>query len=36
MTQQSQLLSIYPEETRIEKDMCIPIFTAALFTIART
>ena len=30
------LLGIYPEETKIEKDMCIPLFTAALFTIART
>ena len=35
MTQQSQL-GIYPEETKIEKDTCIPLFTAALFTIART
>ena len=30
------LLGIYPEETRVEKDTCIPFFTAALFTIART
>ena len=30
------LLDIYPEETKIEKDTCIPLFTAALFTIART
>ena len=30
------LLGIYPEETKIEKDTCIPMFTAALFTIART
>ena len=30
------LLGLYPEETKIEKDMCIPLFTAALFTIART
>ena len=29
------LLGIYPEETRVEKDTCIPLFTAALFTIAR-
>ena len=29
------LLGIYPEETKIEKDTCIPVFTAALFTIAR-
>ena len=30
------LLGIYPEQTKIEKDTCIPLFTAALFTIART
>ena len=30
------LLGIYPEETKIEKDTCIPLFAAALFTIART
>ena len=30
------LLGIYPEETKIEEDICIPLFTAALFTIART
>ena len=30
------LLGMYPEETKIEKDTCIPLFTAALFTIART
>ena len=30
------LLGIYPEETKIEKDTCIPLLTAALFTIART
>ena len=30
------LLCIYPEETEIEKDSCIPLFIAALFTIART
>ena len=30
------LLGIYPEETKIEKDICIPLFIAALFTIART
>ena len=29
-------LGIYPEETRVEKDTCIPLFIAALFTIART
>ena len=30
------LLGIYPEETKIKKDTCIPLFIAALFTIART
>ena len=30
------LLVIYPEETKIEKDTRIPLFIAALFTIART
>ena len=30
------LLGIYPEETKTEKDTCIPWFIAALFTIART
>ena len=29
------LPGIYPEETKIEKDTCIPLFIAALFTIAR-
>ena len=29
-------LGIHPEETKIEKDTCIPLFTAALFTISRT
>ena len=29
------LLGIYPEETKIERDTCIPLFIAALFTIAR-
>ena len=29
------LLGIYPEETKILKDTCIPLFIAALFTIAR-
>ena len=28
------LLGIYPEETRVEKDTCMPLFIAALFTIA--
>ena len=30
------LLGIHTEETRIERDMCIPVFIVALFTIART
>ena len=30
------LLGIYHEETKTEKDTGIPLFTAALFTIART
>ena len=30
------LLGIYPEETKIGKDTHIPLFTAALFIIART
>ena len=30
------LLGIHPEETKTEKDTCTPVFTAALFTIART
>ena len=30
------LLGIYPEETRVEKSTCIPLFIAALFIIART
>ena len=32
----SPLLGIYPEETKMEKNTCIPLFIAALFTIART
>ena len=36
MTQQSQRLGIHPEETKIEKDTCIPLFIAALFTIVIT
>ena len=35
MTQQSDSQA-YPEETKIEKDTCIPLFVAVLFTIART
>ena len=30
------LLDIYPEETKIEKDTCTAMFTAALFAVART
>ena len=30
------LLVIYHEETKIEKDTCIPLFIAVVFTIART
>ena len=30
------LLGIYREETKIEKDTCIPLLIAALFTVART
>jgi len=30
------LPSIYPEKTIIQKDKCTPMFTAALFAIART
>ena len=30
------LLGIYPEEIKIEKDTCVPMFIAALSTIART
>ena len=30
------LPGIYPEKIRIQKDTCTTIFTAALFTIART
>ena len=30
------LLGIYPVESKIERDTCIPLFIAALFTIART
>ena len=29
------LLGIHTEETRIERDMCMPMFSAALLTIAR-
>ena len=30
------LLGIYPKETKMEKDTCIPLFIAALFTVTRT
>ena len=30
------LLGIYPKRTIMQKDTCTPMFTAALFTIART
>ena len=30
------MLGIHTNETRIERDMCTPMFTAALFTTART
>ena len=30
------LLGIYSKETQMEKDTCIPLFIAALFTVART
>ena len=36
MTQQSHSYTMYPLETKIVKNTCIPLFTAALFTIART
>ena len=30
------ILGIYREKTIIERDICIPLFISALFTIART
>ena len=30
------LLGIYPEKNMVQKDTCTPMFTAALFTIAKT
>ena len=30
------LLGIYPEETKIEREICSPLFTAALFMKSRT
>ena len=29
-------LGIYPEETKIEKETCIPLLIAALYTMAKT
>ena len=29
------LLGMYPEESKVEKDTCIPLFIAPLITIAR-
>ena len=29
------LLGIYPDKTIIQKDTCVPMFTATLFTIAK-
>ena len=36
MTQPIPLLDIYPGKTVIQKDTCTPMFTAALFPIAKT
>ena len=36
MIQKIPLLVIYPEKKQGFKDICIPMFTAALFTIAKT
>ena len=30
------LLAMHTQETRVERDMCTPVFITALFTIART
>ena len=30
------LLGIHPDKTIIQKDTCTPMFTAALFTVAKT
>ena len=30
------LLGVYPEETKLKEDICTPMFTEALFTLART
>ena len=29
-------MGIYPDKTFLEKDICTPLFTVALFTIAKT
>ena len=36
MTQKSHCLGIHTKETRTDRDMCTPMFIAALFIIART
>ena len=36
MTQHSHFQALYPQENKIERNTCIPLFIAALFTIART
>ena len=36
MTLQTPFLSIFPEKNRTPKDICTPVFIAALFTIAKT
>ena len=36
MNKQIPLVGIHFKETRIERDPCTPMFTATLFTIART
>ena len=33
---ENPLLCIYPEKDTIQKETCTPMFTAALFTIAKT
>ena len=30
------MIGLYPEKTKLEKDTRVPLFIAALFTIART
>src|SRR5574339_474505 len=36
LSSSNPMLGIHTEETRIERDTCTPMFTAALFIIART